>query len=251
MAKFLGISILACLFFLTTNQTSIAQSEARAVLDRAIKAHGGEEALVRLKAAHCRSKGSIQLGDSIPFTQEVYYQLPGSIKEIQEIEHKGQKMTVVLGMKGDDGWITVNGKPQMNIDPKDLQLELKETANLLRVSRLVPLKEKTFELTVLGRSMVGDQEAVGIRASAKGYRDVNLFFGKDSGLLLKLERKTKDLLKMQDVSEERVMSDYRQVDGLQSPRKMVVYRDGAKFMEAEVTEIRFLEKLEDSIFERP
>jgi hypothetical protein len=92
---------------------------------------------------------------------------------------------------------------------------------------------------------------VGVKVSSKGHRDVTLYFDKGSGLLVKTERRALDPKSKQEVPEERVISDYRDLDGLQSPRKAVVTMDGKKVMEAEATEVKFLDKLDDSVFARP
>ena len=54
----------------------------------------------------------------------------------------------------------------------------------------------------------------------------------------------------QEITEERIVTAYHKVEGLQSPKKVVVNRDGKKFMEAEVLEVKLLDKVEPKTFER-
>jgi hypothetical protein len=225
-----------------------AQEDARAILDQAIKAHGGEARLLQFKAAHTKVKGTLYLTQEIPFHQEVYSQLPSQIKDILEVEDKGKKQTVITALNVDKGWQAIKGK--MQPVPVDTLANLKEAAHLMRASRLIALKDTMFELKLLGESTVNGRPAVGLVATAKGYRDIRLFFDREYGILVKVERKIVDGA-LKEITEERFLSEYREVEGILAPKKAVILRDGKKFLEAEVTEVQFLEKLDDKVFEKP
>jgi hypothetical protein len=225
-----------------------AQDDPRAVLEQALKAHGGEDRLLRFKAAHSKVKGTLYLDQEIPFRQEVYSQLPGQMKDILEFEEKGKAQSVITALNVDKGWMTVNGKPQPLAD--NALADLKEAANLMRATRLISLKDTLFELRLLGESSVSGRPAVGLLATAKGYRDLRLFFDREHGILVKVERRVINAA-LKEVVEERFLSEYREVEGILAPKKAVILRDGKKFLEAEVTEAQFLEKLDDKVFEKP
>ena len=46
-------------------------------------------------------------------------------------------------------------------------------------------------------------------------------------------------------------SDYKDVQGMKTPMKLKTLRDGKPFLDAEVTEITYHEKLDDAVFARP
>src|SRR5262249_22162698 len=76
------------------------------------------------------------------------------------------------------------------------------------------------------------------------------YFDKATGLLAKMERRAlADAQK--EVTEESCYSDYKDVDGVKVPMKIVVRHDGEQFLEMEVTEYGFLERIDDSAFARP
>lgn len=226
-----------------------AQDNPAAVIDRAVKAYGGEENLAKFKARQNKTKGTLHIGNGISFTQEVYYQAPGQIKEIMVAEVNGKKSTIVTLLNGDKGSIFVDGQPQ-EVNDKVLA-ELKEAAHLARVSRFVGLKDKTYELSVLPEIKLEGKPAVGIKVSAKGLRDIQLYFDKDSGLLVKSDRKALDIKSDQLVMEESHFAVFKDIDGLKTPTQVTVYRDGKKFMEANATDIKHLERLDDNIFAKP
>jgi hypothetical protein len=245
----IGVLLAAGLFLGLAGGTR-AQEAVRAVIEKAVKAHGGEANLARLRAGHSKSKGTMDLEGSIPFTREAFYQLPDRMKEIQELEANGSKFTVVSVLNGDKARVDINGAPA----PGEAKIaeELKEAMHLLRVTRLVGLLDgNAFVLSPAGEAKVEGRPTVGVKVAYKGYRDVYLYFDKDNGLLLKVGRRALDPRTMQEVAEERVFSGYQAVDGIQTPKKVTLYRDGKKFAEAEVTEVKFQEKLEDSVFAGP
>src|ERR1043166_10016284 len=55
--------------------------EARALDDKALKAHGGEDSLKKYKAGILKNKGKIELLDGIEITQEVTFMLPDKFRE--------------------------------------------------------------------------------------------------------------------------------------------------------------------------
>ncbi|HXG11139.1 MAG TPA: hypothetical protein VNK04_15370 [Gemmataceae bacterium] len=245
MRTSLPVVLTACL--LLAGGQAQAQDNPRAVIEKAIKAHGGADALARFKAGRAKIKGKIELADGIPFTQEMVYQLPNQFKEVLELETAGQKVSVTTIFNGEKGSLEVNGKPQ-ELDEK-LLTELKEAGHLMRLTRLIPLLEdQSVKLSLVGEDKVNGRPAVGVRVECRGFRDVNLYFDKEKGLLVKTERRALDAMSGQEVTEERIVTEYQQVQGLQSPKKVLVNRDGKKFMEAEVIEVKFLEAVDPGTF---
>ena len=119
------------------------------------------------------------------------------------------------------------------------------------MTRLTVLKNKDYELSSLGESKVQDKPTVGVRVSRKGHKDINLFFDKDNGLLLKFEHRTTDFNTMQEVNEERIITEYQDKDGLKEPKKAVVNRDGKKYIDVEVVEVKYLDDIDDTQFSKP
>jgi hypothetical protein len=227
-----------------------AEDEAKAVIAKAIKAHGGEEAQTKFQAGQTKAKGKIELLGGLEFTQETSFMLPDKFKETVDMEVMGQKLHVVSVVNGTKLFIDANGQ-EVPIEDK-LKDVLKDAMYAMRVGRLVPLvKEKGFELASLGEVKVGDKPAVGVRVSSKGQKDISLFFDKETGLLAKVEHRTVDPMSGNEITEERIITEYTKTDGVPTPKKVTVNHDGNKFMELEILETKRLEKLEDSEFAKP
>jgi hypothetical protein len=228
-----------------------AADEPKDILAKAIKAHGGAEALTKNKAARFKSKGKIDLpgvGEA-DFTQEVAFMVPGKFKESMELTVAGQTISVVTLVNGKAQSIEVNGK---GIDLTDAMTEaLKDAGQLLEIGRLVPLTDKKYELSIIGEDTVEGKKVVGVRVASKGRKDVSLYFDKETGLLAKLEYRTVDAQSGNEIGEERIITGYnKNKAGVAIPKAAVVKRDGKKFLEVEVVEYTSLEKLDDSEFKK-
>ena len=77
-----------------------------------------------------------------------------------------------------------------------------------------------------------------------------MYFDKETGLLAKFEHRAKDATG-KEVSEERIVLEYRDTDGVKTAKKAQINHDGAKFLEVEILEAKILDKLDDSEFEMP
>jgi hypothetical protein len=218
--------------------------DARAVIDRAVKAAGGAKALAKCKAMTWTTKGTYYgMGAEIPFTANYALELPD--KSRMEIENF---MTRVVN--GSKGWIQTMGETrEMN---KGELAEAREALYLDRVIALVPLQGEGFRLSPLGDSKVGDATAVGVKVSHAGHRDVKLFFDKKSNLLLKVESRVKPQDQGgKEVTQEVVYGGYADVDGVQFPRKLTIKRDGERFIEGESSDIKFPARVPAKEFEKP
>src|SRR5262249_1135236 len=146
-----------------------------------------------------------------------------------EMEIMGQKFSQIIVVNGDQGWIKINNDVK-EMD-KEMLAEQKEQLFLQFTCYLMPLglKSKQFELSPLGESDIDKRKALGIRAASKGHRDINLYFDKETSRLLKAEYRVKDILGLQggkEVTQEVIPSDYKEVDGIKQPMKVVINWDG-------------------------
>ena len=241
------VAVLAC--FLLPAIVVRADDDCKAVIDKAIKAHGGVEKLTKFTGGRSKSKGAIELGGGLNFTSESAFQHPDKFKESLELDVMGNKVTIVTVFDGEKGWIGTNGDVK-EMDDTVLNA-CKEQTHFMQLTRMTMLKDKKVEFSPLGEAKVNDKPAIGVKISAKGHKDVNMFFDKETGLVVKVERQTLDAMSGKEVSEERIITEYQDIDGLKVAKKLVINRDGKKFMEVELLEHKPQEKLDASEFAKP
>jgi outer membrane lipoprotein-sorting protein len=219
-------------------------TEARALLDKAIKAAGGEEKLGKYKAMTWKASGTYYgMGAGLPYTGTYAVQRPGQFR--MEIEGV---FTIVVD--GDKGWIKAGGSTEeMN---KDQVAERKEDNYLGSLTMLVPLKDKAFTLTPLPEVKVDDRPAVGLKITREGHREVRFYFDKQTNLLVKSQMRVKaEEMGGKEVNQEAYYSEFKDVSGLKVPTKLVIKREGELYVDGESSEVKLLEKLDNTVFDKP
>jgi hypothetical protein len=220
---------------------------SRAVLAKALKAHGGEENLAKCKAVTYKGAGTVHVGgDKIAFTAEWHIQGLSQQKFVIDATVMGMNFQLIKAVNGEKGYQKLGG----NAVPltKEELAEEKHNIYVFHVQQLIPLKDKAFKLAPLGEAKVNDKEAVAVCVSHKDHRDVNLYFDKATHLLVKVESRASDQGK--EVNQEVFLSDYKMVDGTQQAHKMVIMHDGKVFVEAELSEVRVhVQNLDNSVFD--
>jgi hypothetical protein len=226
-----------------------AADEPKDVLAKAIKAHGSEDVLGKNKATQIKTKGKITLPGvgEVDFTQETSVMLPGKLRDSLTFTVNNNDITVLTIVNGDTISIEAAGK---DVDvPDEAKAQLKAAGHMMEVGRLVPLTDaKKYELSLVGEDKVEGKKVVG---KAKDQKDISMYFDKETGLLAKMEFRGSEPGTGKEVNEERFVSEYgKNKDGVPVPKKVVVKHDGKTFLDAEVTELTYLEKLDDSVFKK-
>ena len=224
--------------------------EARAIIDRALAAQGGEANVEKAAAATVKFKGKFHspAGDG-DMTGTIQSQDPDRLRFEMKLSTGGMEFTILQVVDGDKGWFSFNGAPQeFN---KDMKAEAREQVHAGRVADLRGLRGPDVTLTPVGEVKVGTKTAVGVRVARKGYRDVNLYFDKDKAVLLKSETRGKDPMSGEEFTEVKLYDDYKKVNGLMVAHKVEATRDGKPHAESEITEVTFSEELPDGTFAKP
>lgn len=225
-------------------------ADARALVEKAIKAHGGLDNLEKFPASTTKFKGTFHgMGEAIPMTGEISTQGKDKARLDVEVSAGGQKFRIVNVIAGDKGW-TKFGDDTKELS-KDELTEAREQTYVGWISTLAPLKDKQFTLSTIGELKVENRPALGVKVVSKGRRDVDLYFDKETGLLVKSETRVKLDGSDQEVTEESFPSEYKEVQGTKQASKFSVKRDGKLYMEGEVTDMQLSDKLDASIFDKP
>jgi len=226
-------------------------ADARALVEKAVKAHGGQDKLDKLQGHTTKFKGNFHgMGQAIPMSGEVTSQGNEKEKIEVEVEAGGMKFQFLIVLDGDKGW-TRMGNETKEMD-KDALAEAREQAFAGWAATLAPLKDaKAFTLATIGEAKIEKKAALGVKVSSKGHRDVDLYFDKETGLLLKSETRVKDEGSGQEVTDETFYDEYKDVQGTKQAMKFSVKRDGKLYLDFEATEITLAEKLDASVFAKP
>jgi hypothetical protein len=231
----------------------LAQDSPRSIIERAVTAHGGAERLSRLRAEKSTTQGKIFLPGKegvVQFSDEITLQLPGRFKHVARVTDQNNKTTVIVQfIDGDKVLTTVDGQPHQLAAPAlaDLRIALE----LQKAARLVPLlKDPAYKLTLLNEEKVNNRQAYGVKVSAKGRKDLRLYFDHETGLLVKSEH-GRDDGSGKEVLQEDFYGDFKEFGGFRRWTHIIMYRDGKKLLEAEVQDVKYFDKIDDAEFTKP
>jgi hypothetical protein len=227
-----------------------ANKDAGAILDKAIKALGGEEKLASVKAMTWKAKGKINVngmeGDYVG--QYTAQGLDYGRIEV-EADIGGMKIMAVTVVAGDKGWRKFNDM-NMELDKEALAGQ-KQTAYLHIIPMtLVALKGKDFKVESAGEEKVGDKPALVLKVVGPDGKDFKLYFDKESFLLVKQVAKVPGFMG-DEVLQEVLYSNYKDMNGIKKATKLESKRDGQKFIEQEVTEFKLVDKVDPKTFMEP
>ena len=226
------------------------EQEAKAVIDKAIKAMGGEEKLSRIKAFSAKGKGTVFFdGKEIPFTFEMKSQGIGQYRSAYEGEVDGNKFEGLTVLDGDKGW------KKLGDDTK--KLEADELANEKRIAYIdvvpilmLPLKGKDFKVASAADEKVGGKPAATVVVTGPDGKDFTMYFDKESGLPMRLKGKVVDD-EGKEFTQDTTFETYKDFDGIKVCTKFQTKRDGEQFVDVEGMEFKALDKLEPDTFAEP
>jgi hypothetical protein len=226
--------------------------EGRAMILKMLKAHGGAEAINKYRAVQVKYRGTfVIMGADVKAEGEIFLSYPDRMKHVVSFEIANNTIQVLQGFDGKNGWMSIGGVIS-DIKDKDAVTEVKEILHAEQLSNLVGLDGKEFKFSSLGETKIKDHDAVGVRASREGNRDVNLWIDKKTHQLLKTEFRSKEppFFQGAEINQEHVR-EYRKVMGILTPARIEVHYDGKKAIDMEVVEVRALERLADTHFAKP
>ncbi|MGL6095209.1 MAG: hypothetical protein ACRC7O_05320 [Fimbriiglobus sp.] len=243
-------ALLAAVVFTPAGTLAAADPTPEDVVKKAVRAHGGADALSKLKAGEYRMKGTIALPvGECAFTGEVAYLLPDKYKMTLDINVKDSTLALVQVANGKDVRTTVDGKPQKTSDAQ--KAEALQAAAMQEMTQLTPLlDDKKYTLKPAKSVAVGKLETTAITVTADGFKPVTLVFDADTGRLVRTSRKglAPGGRDDKEVLEESTLSDYKEVSGVLVPMAMTVTHDGKTFMTVTVSGVKLSEKLDPKVF---
>ena len=248
---FLGLTVA-----LVAAGAAAADEKATAVVKKAIEAHGGADNLNKYKAGKFTMKGDLSvMGMDLEFTGSLAYALPDKYRLHINTELAGMKLDINQVVRGEKIKSTVSvGGMTIPSPGGDAEAdELKTALAMQEAEQFTPLLDaKRFTIKSTDEADVNGKKAAVIVVQPKtAKKEFKMYFDKDSGLLLKTFHRGQGPGadgQPTDVDEESFHEDYKKVNGVQVPTKLVVNHDGKKFMTVKVSDYELLEKLDDKEF---
>lgn len=245
MRRFVGFIVAAAWLAAPAAGQAGDRDKALEVVEKAIKAHGGTEALNKATTRSRTGEGVVTIGGETRLTTEEIVQFPDRCRVVLELQ---QRNRIILVLNGDKGWTQAGGTTQEMA--KTALKEKQEELYVWWLMNLTPLVKDEFQLKPLADVKVHDSDASVVGVSRKDSPDVRLFFDKKSGLLVKIARRAKESGLV--VNKEYFFSDHKEFDGVKMPTKEIVLLNGTvKMSDFKFDNYKVLSRVEDKVFEKP
>jgi hypothetical protein len=250
-AFFLAVNLLAPVSNVTADDTDVA-----AILDKAMKALGGEDKLSKIEAVTWKTTGWMNM----LFQGPEHFKCTGvltiagldrSRSELIMLGPGGDKLRIRSILNGDNAWLSWDDVP---LKPTQHAPGLKRSLCLAMIPvTLAPLKDPRFKTVVGGDEKVGNRPAVILNVTCPDGETIKVSFDKESGLPLKAVGKAlliDDPNMNLDVTQEMIYSNYKDFGGMKTAAQIDFKSDGFN-RKLEVIEFKVLKQIDPATFSPP
>jgi hypothetical protein len=191
-----------------------AAEEPRAVIERALKAMGRSEDTKQQVAVRMKIKGVMHVNgltdQTIKIKGELFEFGPRSRVRF-DLDLVGTKIQAVVVLDGERSWREIGGQFQ-KFTPEEIA-SLRASRHQDRVTGLTALlSDKAFTLTLLPEGRVERRPARVVRVSYKDEPDTDLYFDRETGLLVQYVYRARTPGDEKVTLHETQLSDYREPD---------------------------------------
>ena len=212
-----------------------AAADARAILQKAIDASGGEAALTGAKVFRWTADATVHAGErQIHLSGRWEVEPPDRAVTATWEKDKGEASTRRLIINRSEGWIERNG--QRTPMPAEMLAHERDQFYLYSIMRLVPLREPGVQLSVLPASPA---TGAGLLVKRDGRPDVQLFFAAD-GRIARVRTQVTEPSSGRQVVEDLVTTGTITANGVHWPRSIVITWDGKPYFDMAIRELEVL-----------
>jgi hypothetical protein len=226
--------------------------EATALLDRAIKAQGGEEKLKAAQSASFKTKGTVTAGGmQVDLAGDAAVQGDGLYRWNVTFSAMGRTESGVIVVTPEKIW----GKGGNQANAEEAPAEAAFLRDVFRTIRLpqnlAVLRNQDTTLSHLGELKIEERAAVGLKVATKGRPEIDLFFDKETHLPLRAEIRVKEPGEANEIVYAFIFADYKDVNGVKMYGKFTLKRDDKVTLVMEFSDFQLQEKLGADLFAKP
>jgi hypothetical protein len=250
MRRFCAATVVTVFAFAVPSFVRADDADVKAILDKAIKALGGEAKLGKVDTYLHKAKGTITVaGNDNEFTSEATIQGLDHYRGEFDGDFGGNKVHGTTILNGDKGWRKF-GDNSMEFDANAVAVEKRNLYLQVVAVTIVPLKGKGFKVESAADEKAGDKTLAVVKVTGPDGKDFTLAFDKDSGLPARMLARVTGF-GGQEFVQETTYADYKDFGGIKKAAKVELKRDGETFLKQEVVEFKVLEKVDPKTFAEP
>lgn len=253
MFKFsLAMAAVLCCLPLMHAQSS---AKARQLVEKAIQAHGGLAALTKLESASWNGRGLLYRDGNeekpLPFFGDWHAEKFDKYRYTYAFKGAGGNLPVTNGLLDGKAWRTMRVNRGADDLPERLAQAMKEEAHAWYVSRLTPLLQGDYQLTMLPATQRDNRQILGLKVDRKPFKSIYLFFDKQLGYLTYLDRKVADMENQQEALVETSYQNFRKMGQATLPQSITMRQGKKLLMEIEMEKVEPKSGFPPQFFEKP
>jgi hypothetical protein len=242
MRRCIGVSLAALFVFVPSAAAGADDQAANSIVDKAIKAMGGEEKLNKPAAFSWKYKRiDLDKGREI----ETNHQVTVMGLDHYRWEFSGAQRNGVAVLAGNKGWRKI-GNNLTELRGSAIESEKRSLYFQLIPITLVGLKGNGFTYQKIGEEKVGGKPAATLEVVGPDRTVFTLSFDKESGLPVK--QAIWGFNRFQRVAAETTFADYKDFNGIKKATKVEIKHDGQKIQTMDITEFKALDQVDPDTF---
>jgi len=230
-------------------QAPAAAPTADEIVDKAVAALGGREALGKLTSRSTAGAISVSTpGGDFSGTIEVLNQAPNKVRTLINLDLSAVgagALTVDQRFDGTTGYVIDTMRGNSNVTGAQLE----NMRNSIFPTPLLNYKERGTKIVVGGKEKVGDRDAYALSITPASGSALRLFLDAETYLPLRSIINT-DIPEVGPVEQTVDFSDYREVDGVKVPFRLKATSAVQNFVVA-VTKVEHNVKIDPALFAKP
>ena len=222
------------------------QDDASEILNKAIKALGGEEKLNSVSAFTWVISGSVK-ANGRPTDMTMVATFNGLNQVRRQFSSSSERRLAILD--GDKGWYLSKGRSQA-MNGEAIAQEKRDIYRQVIPALLVPVKRKGFKYEAAGKEEVRGKPASILKITGPDGKDFLLYFDDETSLPVKEVTRSLDADGKEQI-EEVTFGDYKDFDGIKKATSIEI-RTGARGLGyMEVTYFKILSSVDARTFAEP
>jgi hypothetical protein len=225
--------------------------DAKAVVEKGLKASGWDKD--KSPCMTWKDKGKFSGGGmEMTYAGDWAVQLPDKYRFAIKVKFGEMDIDFAFVLNGDKASESAAGMTQ-DVTGEKLEYTKNQMYSMWVQSLSPLLSDAAFKLKEVPGKDVDGKPTAGVQVDREGKPTVTLNFDKASGLLVRLDYKTKNEFEgWKECTDETYLSDWKDLGGgVKVFHKMKVLRDGKPLIESEMSEFKRPEKLDPKLFEKP
>ncbi|WP_165233434.1 hypothetical protein [Aquisphaera insulae] len=241
MLRLSGTAFLAAGLVLGASQARGDEAQVKQVLDKAIKALGGEEKLSKAHTIFVKGKGKLILeGNESDISTEATAEGYDHYCSKFEGDFGGNHVEGRSVLNDKKGWRKF-GENVMDMDDDAVKNEKRTIYLMLVPTTILPLKSKEFKVESAPDETVDGKAAAALKVVGPDGKDFTISFDKESGLPVRVVAKVVGF-QGEEFVQESLYKDYKDFGGIKKATKISVKRDGEEFVRQEIVDFKVMDK---------